>query len=157
MDARPSRSAMQENMGSGEQNNASRCSGHFVHWTARERYNNEHLQATAMRSGGSLRVWSRISANSVGNLFRINDVLNAEKYRQMLIHCVIPSGRCLIGPQIYPAAGQWTLFSIKKNRKSWKCQHGHPWPLISTSSSVSRITWRDRRIWGSQHPQKIWG
>lgn len=88
---------------------------------AAARYNREHLQATAKHSGASLRVWSRISANSVGDLLRINGVLNAEKYRQMLIHGVIPSGRHIIGPQIYSAAGQWTIFF-----QSWKCQRGPP-------------------------------
>jgi hypothetical protein len=49
--------------------------------------------------GGSLQVWGCISANSFGDLVRINGLLNAEKYRQILIHHAIPSGRHLIGPK----------------------------------------------------------
>ena len=47
--------------------------------------------------GGSLQVWGCISANGVGDLVRINGILNAEKYRQILIHHAIPSGRRMIG------------------------------------------------------------
>lgn len=45
-------------------------------------------------------VWGYISANGVGNLVWINVVLNAEKYRQILIHQAIPSGRHLIGSKV---------------------------------------------------------
>ena len=39
--------------------------------------------------GGSLQVWGCISANGVGDLVRINGFLNAEEYRQILIHHAI--------------------------------------------------------------------
>jgi hypothetical protein len=39
-----------------------------------------------------------ISAN-VGDLVRINGLLNTEKYRQIFIHHAIPSGKRLIGPK----------------------------------------------------------
>ena len=48
---------------------------------------------------GSLQVWGCISANGVGDFVRINGLLNAEKYRQILIHHATPSGRHLIGPK----------------------------------------------------------
>lgn len=41
-----------------------------------------------------------ISANEVGDLVRINGLLNAEKYRHILIYYSIPSGSA----QIYSAA-----------------------------------------------------
>ena len=69
----------------------------FVRRRAGERYNNECLQATGKHGGGSLQVWGCISANGVGDLVRINGILNAEKYRQILIHHAIPSGRRVIG------------------------------------------------------------
>ena len=69
----------------------------FVRRRAGERYNNECLQATVKHGGGSLQVWGCISANGVGDLVRINGILNAEKYRQILIHHAIPSGRRMIG------------------------------------------------------------
>jgi hypothetical protein len=42
-----------------------------------------------------LASWGWISANGVGDLdlVRMNILLNAEKYRQILIHHAIPSGR----------------------------------------------------------------
>ena len=69
----------------------------FVRRRAGERYNNECLQATVKHGGGSLQVWGCIFANGVGDLVRINGILNAEKYRQILIHHAIPSGRRMIG------------------------------------------------------------
>lgn len=74
--------------------------------SAAARYNHEHLQFAARHSAASLRVRSRISANSIEDLVRINGVLDAKKYRQMLTRGVIPSGRRIIGPQIYSAAVQ---------------------------------------------------
>ncbi|KAK6473362.1 extracellular calcium-sensing receptor-like [Huso huso] len=71
----------------------------FVRRRAGEWYTNECLQATVKHGGGSLQVWGCISANGVGDLVRINGLLNAEKYRQILIHHAIPSGRHLIGPK----------------------------------------------------------
>ena len=38
-----------------------------------------------------------ISASGVGDIVRIDGITNAEKYRQVLIHYAIPSGKCLIG------------------------------------------------------------
>lgn len=64
-------------------------------WRAGECYNNECLQATAKHGGG----WVCFSANGFGDLFRIKGVLNAEKYRQILIHHAVPSGRRLTGPR----------------------------------------------------------
>jgi hypothetical protein len=57
------------------------------------------LQATVKHGGGSLQVRGCISANGVWDLVRINGLLNAENYRQILIHHAISSGRHLIGPE----------------------------------------------------------
>jgi hypothetical protein len=73
---------------------------HLVCQRAGERYTNQCLQATVKHGGGStvkhgggsLQVWECISANGVGDLVRINGLLNGEKYRQILIHHAIPSG-----------------------------------------------------------------
>lgn len=62
--------------------------GQFVCWRARE-------HPTVKHGGGSLQVWG--TTNGVGNLVRINDVLDAEKYKQILIHHAVPSGGHLTG------------------------------------------------------------
>lgn len=49
------------------------------------------------------------------------------------------------------------LFYSVKNKKLWKWQYGPHRALISTSWSLPGITRWDRRIWRSQHPQKICG
>ena len=87
------------------QENGSRCSGlmsqnvKYLAVAGRKQYNNECLQATVKHGGGSLQVWGCISANGVGDLVRINGVLNDETYRQILIHHAIPPGRHVIGPK----------------------------------------------------------
>ena len=57
------------------------------------------LQPTVKHGGGSIQVWGCISAGGVGDLVRIDGIMNAEKYRQILIHHAIPSGRRLIDPR----------------------------------------------------------
>ena len=41
--------------------------------------------------------WGCISASGVGNIVLINGIMNAEKYREILMHDAIPSGKGLIG------------------------------------------------------------
>ena len=41
--------------------------------------------------------WSCISASGVGDILRIDEIMNAEKYRQVLINYGIPPGKRLIG------------------------------------------------------------
>ena len=38
-----------------------------------------------------------MSACDVGDIVQIDGITNAAKYRQVLIHYAIPSGKCLIG------------------------------------------------------------
>ena len=71
-----------------------------------QRYNNDCLRATVKHGGGSLQVWGCISANGVGDLVRINGVLNTEKYRQILIHHANTIREAYDWPQMYSAAGQ---------------------------------------------------
>ena len=60
-----------------------------------ERLNNECLQLSVKHCGGSALVWGCISASGVANIVRIDGIMNAEKYRQVLIHHAIPSGKRL--------------------------------------------------------------
>ena len=55
------------------------------------------LKPTIKHGGGSINVWGCLSANGVGDLVRIDGIMNAEKYKQILIHHGIPSGKRLIG------------------------------------------------------------
>ena len=65
----------------------------YVRRRVGERYNNESLQPLVKHGGGSVMVWACISASDVGHIVRIDGILNAEKYRQVLIHHAIPSGK----------------------------------------------------------------
>ena len=46
---------------------------------------------------GSVLIWGCISASGVGDIVRIDGIMNAETYKQVSNHHVIPSGKCLIG------------------------------------------------------------
>ena len=62
-----------------------------------ERWKNECLRPSVKHGGGSVLVWGCISASGVGDIVRIEGIMNAEKYRQVLIHHAIASGKCLFG------------------------------------------------------------
>ena len=40
-----------------------------------------YLKPTVKHEEGSVMVWRRLTANSVGNLVRVDRIINAEKYR----------------------------------------------------------------------------
>ena len=52
---------------------------------------------TIKRGGGSIMIWGYLTANGAGDLVWIDGIINAEKYRQILIHLVILSVKRLIG------------------------------------------------------------
>ena len=66
---------------------------------AGEELNEACLQPTVKHGGGSILVWGCLSADGVGDLVRIHGTIDAEKYRQILIHHAVPSGTRLIGPK----------------------------------------------------------
>ena len=55
-----------------------------------------YLKPTVEDGGSSIMVWGCLSANGVGDLVRIDGIVNTEKHRQILIHYAIPSGKRLI-------------------------------------------------------------
>ena len=62
-----------------------------------ERYKADCVLPTVKHGGGSLQVWGSITYSGVGSLYRITDILTAAKYKQILIHHAVPTGRTLIG------------------------------------------------------------
>ena len=62
-----------------------------------ERWKNECLRPSVKHGGGSVLVWGCISASGVGDTVQIDGIMNAEKYRHVLIHHAIPSGKGLSG------------------------------------------------------------
>ena len=56
-----------------------------------------YLKPTVKHGGGSIMVWWCLTANGVGDLVRIDEIINAKKYRKILIHHLINSVNCLIG------------------------------------------------------------
>ena len=63
-----------------------------------EQFKDMCLQPTIKHGGGSVQVWGCISAGGVGDLFKIDGIMNAEKYEQILSYLVVSCGRRLVGP-----------------------------------------------------------
>ena len=56
----------------------------------------QHVRRVGERWNNELW-WGCISASVVDDIVRIDGITNAEKYREVLIHYAIPSGKRLIG------------------------------------------------------------
>lgn len=64
---------------------------------------NEYLQAT-VKHGAPCNDGCSVNEVKVKDLVRINGVLSAEKYRQILSHHAIPSRKAYDWPQIFSSA-----------------------------------------------------
>ena len=49
------------------------------------------VQPTIKHGGGSIQVWGCISAEGVGDLVRVDGIMTATRYKQILIHHAVPS------------------------------------------------------------------
>lgn len=88
--------------------------------------NNEFFQATVKYSEGSLQDCRCMSENGVEDLLRINSVLTmTNTNRYCTYHHTIPSGRhqnLFYSRKTTPY--MWPMFSIEKNKESWKWWFG---------------------------------
>ena len=94
-----------------------------------------------------MQVWGCISANGVGDLVRINGVLNAEKYRQILIHHAIPSGRRMIGPKFIlqqdndPKHTAKVIKNYLQRKEEQEVLEVMAWPPQSPDLSIIQSVW----------------
>ena len=68
----------------------------MCHKRVGDKYKDMYLKPTVKHGGGSVQVWGCISAVGIGDSVRIEGTMNADKYKQILIHHGILSGRRLI-------------------------------------------------------------
>jgi DDE superfamily endonuclease/transposase len=61
-----------------------------------ERFNPKYIQGT-IKHDKKIMVWCCFSANGVGHIHRINGILDGKKYKQILIHHMVPSAKKLFG------------------------------------------------------------
>jgi transposase len=69
----------------------------YVRRKIREPLRNDTIQPTVKHGGGSVMVWGCFMGTKVGDLYRINGIMNKEQYHQILVHHAIPSGKRLGG------------------------------------------------------------
>ena len=75
------------------------------------------LKTTLKHGEGSIMVWGCLTANSVGDLVRINILMNTEKYRQILMHHAIPSVKHLTSCMYRALVFEWHK-RFKEGRES---------------------------------------
>ena len=110
--------------------------------------NDVRMKPSVKHGEGSTKVWGCLTANGKGDLVRINEIMNAEKYRQILINHAILSSQRLIGngfiflPDNDPKTH---CIKVKKNYLERKEQSGDvqvmKLPLQSPDLNIIKSLW----------------
>ena len=69
----------------------------YIRTCVEEKFTHQCLVPTIKHGGGSLNVWGCISSQGVGDLYIIDGILNAQRYKSIVQRYSIPSGLRLIG------------------------------------------------------------
>lgn len=69
----------------------------YVRRQVGERMNKDLIVPTVKHGGGSVMVWGCFGNEQVGNLKRINGIMDAKMYHGILVKHAVPSGKRLIG------------------------------------------------------------
>ena len=121
------------------------------------------LHPTVEHGGGSIQVWGCISAGGVGDLVRIDGIMNAKKYRQIFIHHAIQSGRRLIGPRFtfqQDNDPKHTANKFKRYLKRKADQAGlelMEWPTKGRDLNITEAIWGPFRSKEDQITTKVTG
>ena len=119
-----------------------------------------------MKHGGwSVLVWGCISARGVGDIVRIDGIINAENYRQVLIHNAINSGKHLIGSFIFQHDNnpKHTANAVKSYLE-WKTADKtltvNDWPPQSPDLNIIDTVWdhldRERNKRQPKSKEELW-
>ena len=69
----------------------------YVQQTATEKFHPQCIQRTVKHGRGSIMVWSCFASSLVGNLLKINGILDKNRYHKILCRHAMPCGKRLIG------------------------------------------------------------
>ena len=69
----------------------------FVRRRKHESYLPDCIRPTVKHGGGSINVWGCFAGMAVGDLSRVDGIMDSKKYHQILVHHAIPCGQQLIG------------------------------------------------------------
>ena len=131
-----------------------------------EKYIDACLQPTVKHGGGSVMVWGCISANGVGDLVRVDGIMNAAKYKQILIHHAILSGKRLIGNKFIfqhdndPKHSAKTVKSYLQGKTVDATLTVLDWPPQSPNLNIIEAVWdyldRERNKKQPKSTEELW-
>ena len=102
-----------------------------------EQFKDMCLQPTMKHGGGSVQVQGCV----VGDLFKIDDIINAEKYRQILIDHAVPYGRRLVGLNFIFQHDNERLFPTKKRKSRANSGNGMATKKLEKQPTTAEVLW----------------